>query len=228
MWADALLVLGAYLLGAFPVVYLLGRVRGYDISKDEDMHSALWHKVGRREGFTGITWDVVKGGVAVVIVDRAFDFGCGTVAAVGVAVIAGMMWPVFLGFRGEKGNTTSLGVATALAYQALPFYLVPILIGVGVRTVPRLLDSRQSANERLKFGGPPSLSLPLGMLAGFALFPVGCWYTGQPWETTAAGVVMFALIVVKRVTAGLMEDWKTAANKKSIVLNRMLIDRSYL
>mgnify|MGYP001035702364 CR=1 FL=1 len=229
MWADALLVLGAYLYGAFPVVYLLGRMRGFDLSKEFDMHSGLWHKVGRREGLIGIIWDIVKGGVAVVLVNWLSDFAWGTVVSVGVAVVVGEMWSIFLRFRGEKANTTSLGVSTALAYQALPFLLVPIALGAGIRTMPRFFGSRQSLNERLKFGGPPSLSLPLGMFAGFALFPLGCWVMGRPWETILAGVLIFLLILTKRLTAGLREDLKTAtSSKRSILLNRLLLDRSYL
>jgi len=229
MWTDTLLVLGAYLFGAFPVVYLIGRMRGYDLSKEEDMHSGLWHKVGRLEGFVGIAWDVLKGGIAVVIVDKVFDFGQGTIVAVGLAVIVGLMWSIFLGFEGEKGNTTSLGVASALAYEAMPFLFGPILLGLIFRTLPRVLDSTRSRDERLKFGGPPSMSLPLGMLAGFALFPIGCWYTDQPWETTVGGIVIFLLIVAKRLTAGLWKDLKTARTSKgSILFYRTLLDRSYL
>lgn len=228
MWADALLVLGAYLMGAVPVPYLLGRMRGVDLSQEEDMHISLWRKVGRGEGFAGIAWDVVKGGVAVVIVDKASDFGWGTVVGVGLAVIIGQMWSVFHGFRGEKGNTTSLGVSMALAYQAWPFVVAPILVGATVRTLPRLLDSTQSANERLRFGGPPSLSLPLGMLVAFALFPLGCWYTDRPQETIVAGGIILAVIVAKRLTAGLRDDLKSATDKRRILLNRALFDRSYV
>jgi len=228
MWADALLILGAYLFGAFPIVYLLGKIRGFDLSKEEDMHISLWHKVGRREGFIGITWDVVKGGVAVVLVNWLSDFAWGTVVGVGVAVVVGEMWSIFLGFRGEKANTTSLGMSAALAYQALPFLLVPIALGAGIRTVPRFFGSRQSLNERLKFGGTPSLSLPLGMFAGFALFPLGCWGMNRSWETIVAGIIIFLLIMTKRLTAGLREDLKTATSKKGILLNRLLFDRSYL
>src|SRR4030043_28139 len=184
MWADVLVIFGAYLLGAFPVVYLLGRIRGFDLSKEEDMHISLWRKVGRLEGLIGITWDIVKGGVAVVIVDKFSDFGWGTVVGVAVAVVVGLMWSIFLKFRGEKANTTTLGVSAALAYQALPFLLVPAAIGAGIRTLPRFFASKKPLDERLKFGGPPSLSLPLGMFFGFALFPRGCWYMNQPWETT--------------------------------------------
>ena len=228
MWDDALIILGTYLIAAFPVVYLLGRIRGFDLSKEEDMHISLWRKVGRREGLIGITWDVVKGGVAVVVVDKFTDFGWGTVAGVGLAAVVGRMWSVFLKGRGEKANTTSLGVSAALSYQALPFLLGPIALGAGIRTFPRFFSSRQSLNERLKFGGPPSLSLPLGMFFGFALFPLGCWCMSQPWETTIVTAIIFLLIVIKRMTAGLREDLKTASNKKSVLINRALFDRSYI
>ena len=228
MWADALLILGAYLLGAFPAVYLLGRLRGVDLSKEEDMHISLWRQVGRREGFIGIAWDIVKGGIAVGLL-RVFDYDdWSTVVGVGLAMIVGRLWSIFLGFRGEKANTTSVGVSIALAYQAWYFLIGPILLGVTIRTLPRLLDRAQSANERLKFGGPPSLSLPLGMLASFALFPIGCWYTDREGLTIVAGAAIFALIVVKRLTAGLREDLRTATNKTSVLFNRMLFDRSYL
>lgn len=228
MWDDTLIVIGAYLLGAFPVVYLLGRLRGFDLSKEEDMHISLWRKVGRREGLIGITWDVVKGGVAVVIIDKCSDFGWGTVAGAGLAVVVGRMWSIFLKGRGEKANTTSLGVSAALSYQALPFLFGPIILGVCIRTLPRFLARGQSMSERLKFGGPPSLSLPLGMFFGFGLFPLGCWVMNQPWETVIVTAIIFLLIVIKRVTAGLREDLKTATNKKSVLINRALFDRSFI
>ena len=226
-WVDVLLVLGAYIVGAFPVLYLLGRMRGVDLSQEEDMHISLWRKVGRVEGFIGILWDVVKGGAAVGLL-RVFDFELGVVVAVGLAVQVGRLWSVFLKFRGEKGNTTGLGVNLALAYQAWAFIIVPMAIGAAVRTLPRLLDSSKSPNERLMFGGPPSLSLPLMMLVAFALFPIGCWYTGQPALVVMASGVIFVLIVVKRLTAGVRHDLRTASNRASILVNRVLFDRSYI
>jgi glycerol-3-phosphate acyltransferase PlsY len=229
MWDDVLLIVGAYLLGAFPVVYLLGRMRGFDLSKEEDMHISLWRKVGRLEGFLGIAWDVVKGGVAVIIVNQFPEyFSWGTVAGVGLAVVVGLMWSIFLKGRGEKANTTSLGVSAALSYQALPFLFGPIILGVLIRTLPRFLAPGQSMGERLKFGGPPSLSLPLGMLFGFGLFPLGCWIMNQPWETTLVTAIIFLLIVIKRITADLREDLKSATSKKSVIINRALFDRSYI
>jgi hypothetical protein len=228
MVGNILWIIGAYLYGALPVVYLIGRLRGVDLSKEEDMHISLWRKVGRVEGFFGILWDVVKGAIAVLAVDRGLHLQDWVVAGVGVAVILGEMWSVFLKFRGEKSNTTGMGMAAALDYKAIPFILVPIVIGAGIRTIPRFFRRGQSMDERMELGGPPSLSLPLGMLFGFALFPLGCWVMDAGWWRIGAGIILFALIVFKRLTDGLTEDIRKEGLKAGILLNRMLFDRSHV
>ncbi|HWR70654.1 MAG TPA: glycerol-3-phosphate acyltransferase, partial [Dehalococcoidia bacterium] len=86
MVVHILWIIGAYLYGAVPVVYLIGRLRGVDLSQEEDMHISLWRKVGRVEGFFGILWDVVKGAIAVLIVDRGLHLEEWVVAGVGLAV----------------------------------------------------------------------------------------------------------------------------------------------
>jgi glycerol-3-phosphate acyltransferase PlsY len=225
MLVNILWIIGAYLYGAVPVVYLIGRLRGVDLSKEEDMHISLWHKVGRVEGFFGILWDIIKGAIAVLIVDRALHLEAWVVAGVGVAVILGELWPVFLKFRGEKSNTTGMGMAAALVYKAIPFLLAPIVLGALIRTVPRFFRRGQTMDKRMELGGPPSLSLPLGMFFGFALFPVGCWYCDAGWERTAAGTALFVLIMVKRLTFGLTDDIKREGLKPSILANRLLFDR---
>jgi len=228
MLGNILWIIGAYLYGAVPVVYLLGRLRGVDLSQEEDMHISLWRKVGRVEGFFGILWDVIKGAIAVLIVDRGLHLEDWVVAGVGVAVILGEMWSVFLRFRGEKSNTTGMGMAAALVYQAIPFILVPIVIGAAVRTVPRFFRRGQSMDERMELGGPPSLSLPLGMFFGFALFPVGCWVMDAGWWRIGAGTALFGLIVIKRLTDGLTGDIEKEGLGASILVNRVLFDRSHI
>lgn len=228
MLTSILWIAAAYLYGSVPVVYLIGRLRGVDLSHEEDMHISLWRRVGRREGLVGIIWDLVKGAVAVLVVDHGLHLEHWVVAAVGLAVVLGELWPVFLRFRGEKSNTTGMGVDAALVWQAIPFLLGPIIIGALVRTAPRVLRRGQSLDERLKLGGPPSLSLPLGMFWGFGLFPLGCWVMGAPWERMAAGIVLFALIVCKRVVFGLGDDIRKEGLHPGMVISRMLFDRSHI
>jgi len=228
MLVNILWVVGAYLYGAVPVVYLIGRLRGVDLYQEEDMHISLWRKVGHVEGFLGMLWDVAKGAIAVLVVDRAIGLDDGVVAGVGVAVILGEMWPVFLKFRGEKANTTGMGMAAALVYQAIPFLVAPIALGAAIRTAPRFFRRGQTIDERMELGGPPSLSLPLGMFFGFALFPLGCWVTDAGWERIAAGITLFVLIMIKRLAFGLTEDIEKEGLKPSILVNRLLFDRSHI
>ena len=54
MWDKVALVIGFYILGSFPLLYLLGRLHGVDLREYDDMHIALWRHVGRVEGFIGV------------------------------------------------------------------------------------------------------------------------------------------------------------------------------
>lgn len=226
MWPEIALILGAYLLGSFPHLYLLGRASGVDLRK-EDMHIALWRKVGRLQGTVGVLGELAKG-VLPVVVARAVGFDLLWVALAGLAAVVGQMWPIFLGFDGEKGNSIGLAMALALAYKATLLMLVPIFIGFAWRTVPRMLNPSLPWSERLKFGGPPSRSLPLAMASAFALLPLLSWGLGEALEVNLAFLGLFLLIMVRRLTTGLRKDLRQAQNKKMVLLNRLLYDRSFL
>ena len=104
MIAEVALILGAYLLGSLPVLYWIGRMRGFDLRKEYDMHLSLWRKVGYKEGLAGILWDLFKGSIPPLIA-WGLDMSPLVVGISGLAVVAGQMWPVFLAFQnGEKGN----------------------------------------------------------------------------------------------------------------------------
>jgi glycerol-3-phosphate acyltransferase PlsY len=233
------LVIGAYLLGSLPYMMLLGRAKGVDLSKEEDLHIALWGKVGRLEGLSGVLVDMLKG-VIPVIIGFASDFPLAVTAAAGVAAVVGQMWPVFRKFDGEKGNTTGIGVVIAftmyltatyspLAYIVFVVFAIPILIGIGIKIIPRFMQSSKTLNEFFMFGGPVSNSMPLGMAIGFAIAPLVSWCLRQPPEMTWAFLAVFIVIIIRRLTAGLSKDLKTATTSvRSILINRLLYDRSYL
>jgi glycerol-3-phosphate acyltransferase PlsY len=202
------------------------------MSGETDLHIALWHKIGRLEGISGIVVDILKG-VVPVIIGYYLDFRIIVVVLAGLAAVAGQMWPVFQKFNGEKGNTTGGGMALALSllYQAhliIVTAAIIIFIGVSIRTVPRFLAPGQTLNERLKFGGPVSNSLPLGMVLGFAAMPLVSWIMKQPIEITISVTIVFILIVVRRLTVNLRTDLKAATGSVGrILVNRLLFDRSY-
>ena len=225
MWDKVALVVGFYILGSFPLLYLLGRLHGVDLRQYDDMHIALWRHVGRVEGFIGVVFDFAKGVIAVLIARDALGFEPGWVAVAGVVTVMGQMWPVFLKFDGERGNSTGLAMSGALATYAMLIALVPVVIGAAVRTIPRLRQRNQNLNEKLKFGGPPSLALPLGMAVAFAVMPLAAWVVGQPREVIFAFVALFVLIILRRLTGGLSEDLRKPSWKSSMLINRLLFDR---
>lgn len=232
MLADVGLVVGAYLLGSVPYMLLLARARGFDLSQEDDLHFALWRKVGRLEGLSGIIFDALKGAIPILI-GFYLDFRLVVVISAGVAAVVGQMWPVFRKFDGEKGNTTGLAMFLTLtilyhAYLVLIIAAITILIGAGIKVIPRAVAPGQTASERFEFGGPESRSLPLGMAVGFAIMPLISWLIKQPLEMTLGLFALFVVIMVRRLTAGLSADLKTATSVGSILINRLLYDRSYL
>jgi glycerol-3-phosphate acyltransferase PlsY len=236
--ADIALIVGAYLLGSLPYMILLGHARGIELSSEEDLHMALWTKVGRLDSLSGIIVDIIKGVIPVVI-GFSFHLHLAATAASGVAAVAGQMWPVFRKFNGEKGNTTGIGFVIAitsyltattspLAYLVFIIFAIPILIGACIRTVPKFIAPGQTLNERLMLRGPTSNSMPLGMFTGFAIAPIASACLRQPAEMTWAFLAVFVIIIIRRLTAGLSQDLKTATiSKGTMLLNRFLYDRSY-
>jgi len=173
MIADIALIIGAYLIGSFPYMLLLGRAKGIDLTQEYDSHQALWSKAGRLAGLSGVIVDILKGVIAVLI-GFLLEFPLATVAAAGVAALIGQMWPIFQKFDGEKGNTTGgvvilgmtmwlTGHGSPLAYCVFIITITPAIIGFLIRTMPCLPVAGQTIRERVELGGPAGNSLPLGM-----------------------------------------------------------------
>ncbi len=230
-WASIFLVAGSYFLGGIPLQYLLGRLKGVNLGHEYDKHISLFRKVGPAVGIIGIIGDIAKGTIPVLVANL---LGWDTLIAAlaGLAVLAGQMWPIYNKFDGEKGNTTGLGMALALAPRACAVMVTFIAVGAFIRTIPRLLSKKQSASEKLRFGGPPSNSLPIGMIIGFAMFPIattswfGIWFA-HPLSTTLIGISMFILVMLRRATANVKKDFKSGGSRTKIVLNRLLLDRGF-
>jgi len=236
--ADIALLLGAYIIGSFPYMLLLGRAKGIDLTQEYDSHQALWSKVGRLAGLSGVIVDILKGVIAVLI-GFFLEFRLAMVAAAGVAAVIGQMWPIFQRFDGEKGNTTGAGVILTItmwltghgypmAYWVFIITVIPALIGFLIRTIPRFIKPGQTMNERFMLGGPASNSLPLGMITAFAVATLISWLLNQPDEMTLGFLALFLAIVLRRLTADLRADLKPGTNTSRILTNRFLYDRSFL
>lgn len=119
-----LLILVAYLIGTISPGYLLVKIiKGIDVRKTGS-GSLGARNVGRilgRKGFyVTLLADIFKGAAAVYLLVALQCPPFVTVSA-SIAVIAGHVWPVWLGFRGGKGIATSIGVFAVLDQTVLLF-----------------------------------------------------------------------------------------------------------
>jgi glycerol-3-phosphate acyltransferase PlsY len=128
-----LLVIAAYLCGSIPSGVLIGRWFGFD-PRDIGSHNIGMTNVARGGGKlpAALTFiaDIAKG-LIPTLVARALITGPSYLAVVGCAAFLGSIASLFLGFRGGRGVSTSLGVWAALAPlpigMALGLFVIALL-----------------------------------------------------------------------------------------------------
>ena len=223
MWANLLLVLGAYLLGSIPHLSLLAKLCRVEL--DGDFHENLWYRAGRFTGVMGVIGEFIKG-ILPVLVGKLLGFDILIVSVAGLAAVCGQMWPVFSRFDGEKGNSIALAMIVTLAPVSGLIILIFPIISLIIRTVPRLIARFRKSGDTSIVGGPYSRSLPVGMFLCFLALPFVSWYVGEPVAVVWAFALLYILIMVRRLTAGIREDLKVSRDIGDILLKRLLFDRA--
>lgn len=118
---DALLIVGAYLLGAIPFGLVVGKLAGMDVRTAGSGNIGATNVnrlLGKKLGLVTLVADMVKGIVPMVaagwlVADPARrDL---VVVLCGAAAFLGHLFPVYLKFRGGKGVATALGIFLYLA-----------------------------------------------------------------------------------------------------------------
>ena len=119
----------AYLVGALPFGYLIGRLRGvnlFAVGSGNIGATNAARVLGRTYGVLVFALDFLKGAVPVacavplseaLVPGSSGAFGAPDVLRVGAALLAflGHLFPVYLGFRGGKGVATGAGTVFVLA-----------------------------------------------------------------------------------------------------------------
>lgn len=129
---PALLLAFAYLLGAIPTSYGVGKgVYGVDLrTKGSGNLGATntFRVLGWKAALPVVVFDVAKGWVPVRLFPPLMeDPALGWALAFGAAAIVGHVFSVWVRFRGGKGVATSAGVFLALAPWAVLVALVVFL-----------------------------------------------------------------------------------------------------
>lgn len=107
----ALLIVGAYFLGAIPVGYLVGKAKGIDIRAVGSGNigaTNVLRTLGKGPGYAVFLADVLKGLIPAMVA-RQFGFGNDLCFVVGLGAVFGHSLSPFLGFKGGKGIATGLG-----------------------------------------------------------------------------------------------------------------------
>ena len=140
---SAVAIVTAYVIGAVPIGYLVGRAFGV---ADIRRHGSgtigatnVLRTVGRLPALLTLGGDIAKGYTAVAL-GGALASGPwgdpGAAAACAVAAVIGNCWSVFLGFRGGKGVATGLGALLRLVpWAVLPAAALWLGVTVSFRYV---------------------------------------------------------------------------------------------
>ena len=114
----------AYLIGAIPTAWLFARFTlGRDIRSIGDSNSGaanVYREIGPRAGLACGALDIIKGGLAVIVV-RVIIHDPAIEMFAGICAFIGHIWPIYLRFRGGRGAAVSVGVMlTTFPIIALP------------------------------------------------------------------------------------------------------------
>lgn len=180
---TAILAIGAaYLIGAVPIGYVIGRAFGVADIRRHGSGTIGATNVLRTAGWLPailtLAGDIAKGYLAVVaggaLASSLAGPGVGVTAASAVAAVVGNCWSIFLGFRGGKGVATGLGALLRIVPLAvLPAALVWLVVTISFRYV--------SLGSILAAACVPLGALLLGMSAPFviATFAVAAIVVGR-------------------------------------------------
>lgn len=148
--AAVLIWILAYLIGAVPFGYLVGRAKGVDLFTAGSGNigaTNVGRVLGRKYGIAVFVLDFLKGAIPTLFAaplakmihpDGDVPFGVPHLTAVGAAAVAflGHLFPVYLGFRGGKGVATGAGAVLAVApVPTLSAVVIWIAVALASRTI---------------------------------------------------------------------------------------------
>ena len=204
-----LIVIG-YLLGSVPLSYLAGRRRGINL-KNQGTHQVgagnLWRLASRRLGLIVGFFDFIKG-IVMVLIAYFLKLDAGQQLIIGLAVIVGHNWPVFLRFHGGRGIATLLGLVVIMPILDLNISPWPTIIAIGFVLI-MLIIYRSS---------------PLPVLISVASLPLTSWIFGAGLAVSITYLAIFLVVVLKRLTAQPAPE-KLKISHWRHFMNRLLFDR---
>ncbi|MBQ2897607.1 MAG: glycerol-3-phosphate 1-O-acyltransferase PlsY [Clostridia bacterium] len=121
-----LIIVIGYLIGSISSAITMGKIYGIDIKKVGSGNAGATNvarSIGKWQGVVVFLFDFFKGAIAVLI--ASFILKDYAVLA-GLFAIIGHNFPIYYGFKGGKGVSTTFGILLAIDFR------IGIIIGAGV------------------------------------------------------------------------------------------------
>ena len=131
-----LIIILGYFLGSIPTAYIAGHIlKGVDIRQigDTNMGAAnVFRQLSPKAGVAVGLVDAGKGALAILIA-QATNIPQVAILFTGAAAVIGHNWPVFIGFRGGRGESTTIGVLLAVITQPMLIVAGPAILVLLIR-----------------------------------------------------------------------------------------------
>jgi glycerol-3-phosphate acyltransferase PlsY len=196
-------ILLGYLAGSISFSYLAGKLIRHIDLRQYGSHTLGGSNVYQHVWKSGIVvvglLDVAKAALPTWL-GLKLGFGLSVALASGIAAILGHNWSIFVGFRGGRGVSTSLGVLAV----AFPWAFVWVLAFMAI--------------------GQLCHATAVFCLIGLATLPFFAISMGQPASLTMACVAIALIVVLKRLEAN-GEPVPTGRQRGAVYWRRLWLDR---
>jgi len=212
-----LYLIATYLLASISGPQLVARMHGVDLHRVGTRNlggSNLTRNAGVVAGVTGGLIDALKPPLAMLLT-RALGADHATEIACGVVAIAAQQWPIWHRFDGGRGNAPMFALLIAMSLPAAAIASLFVFVGL-------IIAQREKRNESTLW----TVGTPVGILFGFLAYPPIAAWLGAGGEVVLASAIAVALVILRRLTAGVRDDLELTDDLYRVLRNRLLYDRS--
>ena len=191
-----LLIIGAYLLGAVPFGFLIGKAHGKDLRQIGSGNIGATNAarmLGKKWGIICFILDVLKGLIPMLSVPMLGLIEQPLTSTqfflwilVGVSAVMGHIFPIYLEFKGGKGVATSLGIVLGL----WPYYTVCGITAFIIWSTTLLIWRYVSLSSMIA-----AVCFPLVLIT--AVISIESWKFDQLWPLVIVAVLMALLVVLR-------------------------------
>ena len=177
----ALVFLVGYLFGSIPVgLFVVKLLTGRDIrtvGSGRTGGTNAMRAAGRKAFFLVGAGDILKGFIPVLLVRLAFPDLPLAATVAGIGAMVGVIWSVFIKFKGGAGGASNIGIVLALNPLAA-------IVSISMGAVAFLTS------------GMASVATMTGCTTAMVTLFLFAWLGWVPWAYTIYGVVQLILVLI--------------------------------